>query len=108
MTLQKMVDGELVDLTPEEITDYEAKIAAHVATPIIHKVPRLLIIDRLVALGVYGAVKTALKGLDVDEVSFDRFMAAPFIYSNNAEVLTLFAALGVDASVVLAPESDGV
>lgn len=73
-----------------------------------YKVPTLLVVDRLKASGSYAAVKAALKSLDADESSFDRFMLAQFVYSDNPEVLYLFGQLGIDANVILAPESDEV
>uniref|UniRef100_A0A2A4YRN6 Uncharacterized protein n=1 Tax=OCS116 cluster bacterium TaxID=2030921 RepID=A0A2A4YRN6_9PROT len=83
-------------------------IAPVVPEPVVHKIPTLLVVDRLVKMDKFDEVAAALKANKPNERDFVRFTLANYIYSDNAEVLTLFAALGVDASVVLAPESDGV
>ena len=82
--------------------------APPVPEPVVHKIPTLLVVDRLVEMNKFDEVAAALKANKPNERDFVRFTLANYIYSDNAEVLTLFAALGVDASVVLAPESDGV
>lgn len=79
--------------------------APPVPEPVVHKIPTLLVVDRLVKMGKFDEVAAALKANKPNERDFVRFTLANYIYSDNAEVLTLFAALGVDASVILAPES---
>ena len=62
-----------------------------------HAVPKLAILDRLVAMGKWREVKTALTA---DELATDRWHAATEIYSNDAQVRGLLSAAGLTATQV--------
>ena len=70
-----------------------------------HSVPKLALVDRLVAMGKWRDVRVRLLA---NELATDRWHAAVEIYSNDAQVRSLLAAAGLTSTQidrVLAPAS---
>lgn len=105
----RMVNGRVVPLTAAEIAELAAQEAAYVAPPPRWDVPKLLVIERLRAV---GALRTALAALrrdaqlanltDAQLERRERWDAATVIASDDPDVTAFLAAIGVDAAVILA------
>lgn len=89
---------------PELVEAWRAAIAAATAPPPVERweVQKLLIIDRLVAAGRFGAAMAALGG--PGSLLYERWAAAQAIGSDDAQVITLLTAIGADPAAILAAE----
>lgn len=65
-----------------------------------HLVPKLVIIDRLIAVGL---LDVALAALAADVVAKARWDAATAVYTDDATAIALMTAIGADPTVILAP-----
>ncbi len=78
------------------------EIADHVALPTPPaRLPKLLVIDRLQGAGKFAA---ALAALTSDALMYERWSASNTVNIEDTDVLGLLAAIGADASAILAPE----
>lgn len=79
--------------------------------PLPYDVPKLLVVDRLIAAGKLRDARAALKlGVADSKITNDdelalreRWEAARVIASDDAEARGLFSAIGADPDVILAP-----
>lgn len=67
------------------------------------EVPKLLIVDRLIALNKWSIIKNILNQ-PANAILKDRWDAASTIYADDTNAITLFNLNGINAAVVLAPE----
>lgn len=90
--------------TAELVGAWRATVAAASAPAPVDRweVRKLLIIDRLVAAGRFGAAMAALGG--PGSLLYERWAAAVAIGSDDAQVITLLTAIGADPAVILAAE----
>ena len=65
------------------------------------RLPKILVIDRLQAAGLFA---TALATLKADDLSYERWSASNSVDPTNPEVIALLDAIGADKAVILAPE----
>src|SRR5262249_23539900 len=95
--------GLLVRLTQEAIDEhlaFQADLQAAIAVAAQHYlVPRLAIIDRLIAA---GKLESALTALGNDTALQARWNAATAVYADDASALALLAAIDADPAVILA------
>ncbi len=77
----------------------QAEVDAFVAPPARWLVPKLTIVDRLIAAGQDDA---AFQALAADARKQRRWDAATDVWSDDADALALLAAIGADPAVILA------
>lgn len=63
-------------------------------------IPKITVLERIKAVGKKAEIEAALKS---DWFALQEWSAASEIHSNNVEILAMFAALGIDADVILSP-----
>lgn len=67
-----------------------------------HELRKLLLLDRIIAAGLFTAAMTALGG--PGDLAYERWSAAQVIASDDPQVRGLLAAIGGDPDELLAPE----
>lgn len=65
------------------------------------RIPKLVLIERLAAAGLFEAALAALKA---DPLQYERWQASQIVDPENPEVRGLLAAIGGDVETLLAPE----
>jgi len=95
----RIVDGIAVEMTEAEIAEFEASRPAPLPAPPRY-VPKLLIVDRLIAAGQADA---ALAALAADPITKLRWDAAVEIAADDPSARALLAGIGADPDVILAP-----
>lgn len=101
MALKHYVNGELLDMTPEE----EAAFIASRGEPERRKLPKSTVTGRLIAMGLAATVKAAL---DADPVAWARWVSPdwPEVYADDEGLISFLAAIGLteqQITSVLAP-----
>ena len=107
--LYRLVDGERMEIPPEDADVIRAEWAAAEAVPVRWEVPKLVIIRRLTALGILRDAYTALKldapidALTDDELALrESWAAADVVFNDEAPARALFSAIGADPDEILA------
>jgi len=107
---KRLVNGVEVLLTEDEIAAIAAEEAAIAARPPPRwEVPQLVVVDRLVSAGKLRAALAALQMdasadalSDAELVLRERWRAASALYSDDADAIAFFTAIGADAAAILA------
>lgn len=90
------VDGKDVPMPPE----IAAAIPSEAPAPVRWAVPKLVLVDRLIAAGLAANASAALNGAPIAKMRFD---AAVEIYSDDADARGFLAAIGGDPDQLLSP-----